>query len=73
MATSEKGLGTDARRDLAERLQTFPAPTLIAMAQAGDQDGALVTVVKEEIAARGLDARGRWVGFDEARDAWGLV
>lgn len=50
-------------RDLAEQLQTFDTRFLLAIHH-GDVDVA--ELARRELASRGLDGTGRWVGFAEA-------
>jgi len=47
-----------------ESLQTMPTDILAAVAR-GEVN--LNRVAKDELAARGLNDRGKWVGFDEAK------
>lgn len=47
-----------------EYLQTFPVKLLVATLR-GDLD--LNAVARFELANRGLDREGRWVGFERAR------
>lgn len=50
-------------RALAEQLQTFDTRFLLAIHH-GDVDVA--ELARRELASRGLDGTGRWVGFAEA-------
>lgn len=50
-------------------IQIAPAKVLAAVAR-GDID--LNRIAKEELAARGLDMRGDWVGFQKARQIHGI-
>lgn len=56
-------------RDLAEQLQTFDTRFLLAIHH-GDVD--VLTLVRGELASRGLDGAGRWVGFARAGEALGV-
>lgn len=51
---------------IAEHLQSIPAELLAAVAQ-GRVD--LNKLAAAELAARGLNSAGKWVGFDAARAA----
>lgn len=55
--------------DAAEYLQTLPTDLLRALA-CGEIDAR--EVAAKLMASRGLDDRGRWVGFDAAAGLWGL-
>lgn len=50
-------------RDLAEEIQTLDTRFLLAIHH-GDVD--VVKLARRELASRGLDGRGRWVGFASA-------
>lgn len=56
-------------RDLAEQLQTFDTRFLLAIHH---DDVDILTLVRQELASRGLDGTGRWVGFAEAGAALGV-
>jgi hypothetical protein len=56
-------------RDLAEQLQVFDTRFLLAIHH-GDVD--MVHLVRRELASRGMDGNGRWVGFAEAGQALGV-
>ena len=56
-------------RDLAEQLQVFDTRFLLAIHH-GDVD--VVRLVRCELASRGMDGNGRWVGFAEAGQALGV-
>lgn len=56
-------------RDLAEQLQALDTRFLLAILH-GDVDVGLL--VRRELASRGVDGAGRWVGFAEAGQALGL-
>ena len=56
-------------RDLAEQLQVFDTRFLLAIHH-GDVD--LVHLARRELASRGMDGNGRWVGFAEAGQALGV-
>lgn len=56
-------------RDLAEEIQTLDTRFLLAIHH-GDVD--VGTLVRKELASRGLDGTGRWVGFAEAGEALGV-
>ncbi len=62
-AASARGAGLSA--DEALFLQTVPWQLLAALA-AGSID--VPAMAREELAARGVDASGRWVGFDRAAE-----
>ena len=47
-------------------LQGVPAPLLAALARG---EANLMTMVREELQARGLDLNGQWVGFEQAATA----
>lgn len=65
MRPPSAGIGND----LAEVLQTFDTRFLLALHH-GDVD--LVRIARRELANRGLDGTGRWVGFAEAGEALGV-
>ena len=52
-------------RGLADKLQTFDTAILLAIAS-GQVDP--IKAVKRELADRGLDKNGRWMGFSAAYD-----
>jgi hypothetical protein len=54
---------TEKERHALEMLQTFPAFLLAAVVR-GELD--LNVLAKRELASRGLNHDGRWVGFDRA-------
>jgi hypothetical protein len=56
-------------RDLAEQLQVFDTRFLLAIHH-GDVD--VVHLARRELASRGMDGNGRWVGFAEAGQALGV-
>ena len=53
-------------QQIAEYLQTIPAALLAAVAQ-GRVD--MNKLAADELASRGLNEQGKWVGFDTARAA----
>lgn len=53
--------------NLAEHLQPLPTELLISMAK-GEVDTQAIAA--QLMAERGLDRRGKWVGFDKATKAW---
>jgi hypothetical protein len=55
--------------DLGEQLQTFDTRFLLAIHQ-GDVD--VVALARRELAMRGLDGSGRWVGFAKAGELLGV-
>lgn len=55
--------------NLAEHLQPLPIELLIALAK-GELD--VQAIAARELAGRGLDKDGRWVGFAKAAEVWGL-
>ena len=55
--------------DLSEQLQTFDTRFLLAIHQ-GDVD--VVAIARRELALRGLDGSGRWVGFAKAGELLGV-
>lgn len=67
MTASRISPGLD--RDLAEQLQTFDTRFLLAVHH-GDVD--VLNLVRRELASRGLDGAGRWVGFAQAAAALGV-
>lgn len=56
-------------RDLAEEIQTLDTRFLLAIHH-GDVD--VPKLAREELAKRGLDGSGRWVGFARAGEALGV-
>lgn len=56
-------------RDLAEQLQTFDTRFLIAIHHS---DVDVLNLVRRELANRGVDGSGRWVGFAQAAAALGV-
>ena len=56
-------------RDLDEQLQVFDTRFLLAIHH-GDVD--VVHLVRRELASRGMDGNGRWIGFAEAGQALGV-
>lgn len=52
----------------AEYFQTLPTELLRAIAL-GEVDAQ--ALAGEQLASRGLDQRGRWVGFERAARVWG--
>lgn len=58
-------MNTEAR----ENLQTFPTAVLAAIVR-GEVD--LAALVRGELASRGCDASGKWVGFEAAKRRLGL-
>ncbi|MFZ3203510.1 MAG: hypothetical protein WA161_06505 [Pseudomonas sp.] len=52
---------------LAEHLQPLPTELLIAMAKGKVDTQAIAARL---MADRGLDERGKWVGFDKAAELW---
>ena len=62
-------MSTRVARDAAEHLQTMSASILSAIV-CGKID--TIQLVHEELAARGLDANGKWVGFDRAAEIHGV-
>lgn len=59
-------ISTGIDRDLAEQLQNLDTRFLLAIHH-GDVDA--VKLARLELAARGLNGNGRWVGFAEAGEA----
>jgi hypothetical protein len=55
-----------AARDAAEHMQPFPSAVLAAVAR-GEID--LNAIARAELANRGLDLAGKWVGFEAAKRA----
>ncbi len=55
--------------DLGEQLQTFDTRFLLAIHH-GDVD--VVAIARRELAMRGLDGTGRWVGFAKAGEVLGV-
>ena len=56
-------------RATAEHLQTIPTAILSAIV-CGKID--TIQLVHAELAARGVDAHGKWVGFDRAAELHGV-
>lgn len=56
-------------RDLAEQLQVFDTRFLLALHH-GDVD--VLHLARLELAQRGLDGNGRWVGFARAGELLGV-
>ena len=56
-------------RDLTQQLQVFDTRFLLAIHH-GDVD--MVQLVRRELANRGIDGTGRWIGFAEAGHALGV-
>jgi len=56
-----------ATAEVAEEMQVFDVPTLLAVAN-GEVD--VKTLAKQQLAAMGLGFNGRWVGFDAAKLLW---
>lgn len=54
---------TKAAKDAQETMQTFDAETLAA-ASRGEID--LNEIARNELAQRGLNEHGKWIGFDKA-------
>ncbi|HLA33029.1 MAG TPA: hypothetical protein VJ047_18565 [Pseudomonas sp.] len=54
--------------NLAEHLQPLPTELLIAMAK-GEVDTQAIAA--QLMAGRGLDKRGKWVGFEKSAMLWG--
>lgn len=55
--------------DLAEEMQTLDTRFLLAIHH-GDVD--VVLLARRELACRGMDGAGRWVGFAIAGEAFGI-
>lgn len=53
--------------NLAEHLQPLPTELLLAMAK-GEVDSQAIAA--QLMAGRGLDERGKWVGFEKAAEVW---
>lgn len=53
--------------NLAEHLRPLPTELLLAMAK-GEVD--IQAIAAQLIADRGLDEKGKWVGFDKAAEIW---
>lgn len=65
-AQREAVANADAQQQIAEYLQTIPGALLAAVAQ-GRVD--MNKLAADELASRGLNEQGKWVGFDTARAA----
>lgn len=55
--------------NLAEHLQPLPTELLVAMAK-GEVDTQAIAA--QLMAGRGLDERGKWVGFEKAAVVWSV-
>ena len=55
--------------NLLEHLQPLPTELLLAMAK-GEVD--VEAIAARLVADRGLDKRGKWVGFEAAAREWGI-
>lgn len=55
--------------DLAELIQTFDTRFLLAIHH-GDVD--VVTLARRQLANRGVNGDGRWIGFAKAYDSLGI-
>lgn len=55
--------------NLLEHLQPLPTELLLAMAK-GEVD--VEAIAASLVAGRGLDKRGKWVGFEAASREWGV-
>lgn len=53
--------------NLNEHLQPLPTELLIAMAK-GEVD--IQAIAAKLVAERGLNAEGKWVGFEKAAEVW---
>lgn len=55
--------------DLAEQLQVFDTRFLLAIHHG---DVSVVELARRELACRGIDGTGRWVGFAKAGESLGI-
>ncbi|MGH6628785.1 MAG: hypothetical protein ACREB3_03535 [Burkholderiales bacterium] len=55
----------------AEEIQILPTETVLFLAR--DASGAALKLLAKEMAARGLDTNGYWVGFKAASQSWELT
>ena len=62
-------MNTKPTHDEILSIQVLPISVLLA---AANQQLDLNTLAREELAARGLDASGKWVGFAKARAVHGV-
>lgn len=58
------------KQDAIDYLQSFPTAALLAIAK-GELD--IDQLVRSEIACRGVNEAGAWVGFKEAKKVWGVA
>lgn len=62
-------MNTKPTHDEILSIQVLPISVLLA---AANQQLDLNALAKKELAARGLDASGKWVGFTKARELHGI-
>lgn len=71
MGTKVAELGQDYRdllyQSLCDELNSIETPILLAAAR-GDVDVA--QAVRDTISNRGLDLKGKWIGFPESAEVW---
>lgn len=62
-------MNTKPTHDEIHSIQVLPISVLVA---AANQQLDLNVLAKEELAARGLDTGGKWVGFAKAKEIHGV-
>jgi len=68
IAAARRDAGLDPEKEIKHELQTWNTDLLVTMEQY--THGAGRDMIRAELAARGVDRMGRWVGFPEARKCW---